>query len=67
MFLHHFVTCALIYFSYICNFGAVGLLIVYLHYIADIFVAGAKCFNELKGVTLAASFLTLMMLSWAWT
>ena len=60
MLLHHLVTCVLIYFSHIANFGAVGAMIVYLHYIADIFVAGAKCFNEMKGTLIPAVFMALV-------
>ena len=60
MVLHHFVTCVLIYFSHIINCGAVGTMIVFLHYIADIFVAGAKCFNEMPGTLVPATFMALV-------
>lgn len=67
MLLHHFVTCVLIYFSYIANLGAIGAMIVFLHYIADIFVAGAKCFNEMKGTLVPACFMAMVQISWAYT
>lgn len=67
MLLHHLVTCVLIYFSYIANLGAVGAMIAYLHYIADIFVAGAKCFNEMEGTLIPAVFMALVQISWAYT
>ena len=60
MVLHHFVTIVLIYFSHILNCGQVGIMIAFLHYIADIFVAGAKCFNELPGVLVPASFMAMV-------
>jgi len=42
-------------------------MIVYLHYIADIFVAAGKCFNELPGLLIPASMLVMTLLSWGWT
>lgn len=67
MFLHHFVTVVLIYFSHLVNCGSIGQIIVFLHYIADIFVAAGKCFNELPGLLLPASMLVMTLLSWGWT
>jgi hypothetical protein len=67
MLLHHTVTIILIYFSHLINCGPVGAMIVYLHYIADIFVAGAKCFNEMPGVLVPATFMALVQISWAYT
>lgn len=67
MSLHHFISIVLIYFSHVINCGSIGQMIVYLHYIADIFVAAGKCFNELPGIVVPASMLIMTLLSWGWT
>jgi len=67
MTLHHFISIALIYFSHIINCGAIGQMIVFLHYIADIFVAAGKCFNELPGLLFPASMMCMVLITWGWT
>ena len=67
MMLHHLITVFLIYFSHVMNCGNIGQMIVYLHYIADIFVAAAKCFNELPGMLVPASMIVMTLLTWGWT
>ena len=67
MTLHHFITVVLIYFSHVINCGSIGQIIIFLHYIADIFVAAGKCFNELPGLLIPATMLVMTLLSWGWT
>jgi acyl-CoA-dependent ceramide synthase len=67
MFLHHLVSAALIFFSYIINCSNIGLLIVWLHYVADVFVGGARSCMELKSKLLPGIFVTLTLISWAYT
>jgi len=42
-------------------------MIVFLHYIADIFVAAAKCSNEMPGLILPAIMMVMVLLTWGWT
>lgn len=52
MFIHHIVTMALIFFSYIVNFTRIGVVVLLCHDGSDIFLELAKLFNYMKMSTL---------------
>lgn len=46
MLFHHLITPAEIWFSYQCNYAAIGLVIMYLHDSSDVFLHLAKAFHN---------------------
>jgi len=48
MFLHHGVAVFLIFFSYMSNEIAVGILVLFVHDPSDIFLDGGRFYNDLK-------------------
>jgi hypothetical protein len=48
MFIHHIVTMALLFFSFLVNFVRVGTIVLLCHDASDIFLELAKLFNYLK-------------------
>ncbi|CBY23067.1 unnamed protein product [Oikopleura dioica] len=50
---HHVATIALITFSYACGFTRIGVLVMWLHDISDIFLEIAKCFVYAKKQVIA--------------
>lgn len=67
MLLHHFVTVALIVFSYTLNYIGPGVIIIFLHDIADFPGMVTKTFSETeyKMVTLPAFLITIVV--WFYT
>ena len=50
MFLHHLVTVALIFCSYITNFIPVGSLVMFIHDQADVPICFVRCIIDLKNL-----------------
>ena len=50
MFLHHFVTVALIFCSYITNFLPVGSLVLFIHDQAEVPICFERCIIDLKNL-----------------
>jgi len=48
MWLHHCVTCTLIFASHLANAQVIGALILWIHHWADIFCAGARACMDIK-------------------
>jgi len=48
MFIHHIVTMALLFFSYVINFVRIGTVVLLCHDGSDVFLELAKLFNYLK-------------------
>lgn len=64
MLLHHFVTCALITFSYMLNYIGPGVTIMYLHDIADLPVSVTKIFSETKFKYASLAAFAITMITW---
>jgi hypothetical protein len=67
MFLHHLISAALIFFSYIINCDSIGCVIVWLHYISDICISFTRATMEMKGDIVPGIAVGLTILSWAYT
>lgn len=59
MFIHHLVTMALLFFSYIVSFLRIGVVVLLCHDVSDVMLELAKLFNYLKLGTLCDTTFTL--------
>lgn len=66
MWAHHATTCFLVLASYQLNCGRIGSLVLFLHYVSDVPVYGAKIFVDTKLVPLAVCNLVGMLVSWGY-
>lgn len=67
MLLHHLVTIFLYGFSYLGNFTVAGVIVTYLHDIADIFTCGVQSFSETKYEMITVGCAIGMLFSWFYT
>jgi len=66
MFTHHITTCFLLYSSFLANFVRIGTLILFVHYVSDIPVYGAKIFVDTSAKITTFVFLLGMLASWGY-
>ena len=64
MFTHHILTLLLLIISYAFNYTIIGIYILYLHEISDIFLDLTKIFKYLYRFNLAKFFMTLLIIIW---
>ena len=68
MLLHHTSTLGLIFFSHLVNGSNIGFIILWLHYLADIFVSIARAFNDVPRLLPVLVIGAVgLVLSWAYT
>ena len=67
MLLHHFVTCALILFSYMLNYIGPGVTIMYLHDIADLPASLTRVFSETRFKLLTVVVFLITVVAWLLT
>ncbi|EGD72295.1 hypothetical protein PTSG_00315 [Salpingoeca rosetta] len=65
MLLHHVVTVCLLAFSYFHNFHRIGMLVLMVHDVSDIFLDSGKCFHFLKWESFATVTFVGLITSWA--
>jgi hypothetical protein len=63
MFIHHIVTMALLFFSYIVNFVRIGTVVLLCHDGSDVFLELAKLFNYMKMGTLCDATFVIFALA----
>lgn len=56
LFIHHLVTLTLLLFSYLLNFHRIGLVVLVLHDVSDVFLHIAKAFHYAKAEILKSFF-----------
>eukprot|EP00043_Microstomoeca_roanoka_P001252 m.31773 g.31773 ORF g.31773 m.31773 type:complete len:349 (+) comp10718_c0_seq1:285-1331(+) len=66
MFLHHVVTICLLGFSYTSNFHRIGMLVLMVHDVSDIFLDSGKCFHFIRLESFATVTFVGLITSWAW-
>mmetsp|Transcript_135919 Transcript_135919/g.253970 ORF Transcript_135919/g.253970 Transcript_135919/m.253970 type:complete len:332 (+) Transcript_135919:65-1060(+) len=66
MLAHHATTCFLVLASFLGNFVRIGSLVLFLHYVSDIPVYGAKIFVDTKQDVLTVLNLLGMLGSWGY-
>jgi len=64
MFTHHVTTCFLLFASFLANFVRIGTLVLFVHYVSDIPVYGAKIFVDTRCKIITFFFLLGMLSSW---
>eukprot|EP00049_Salpingoeca_infusionum_P009836 m.167301 g.167301 ORF g.167301 m.167301 type:complete len:354 (-) comp14457_c0_seq4:154-1215(-) len=64
MLLHHGATVALIMYSYMEHFHRIGLLVLMVHDVSDIFLDSAKCFHYVKIEILSTVTFVNLIVSW---
>jgi hypothetical protein len=62
--IHHIVTVGLLVYSYYVNFTRVGILIMLLHDISDIFLEAAKLCRYSRSMLAANTFFGVFFVSW---
>lgn len=67
MLLHHLATATLLWFSYFSNTGCIGIVIFYLHGLADICIAGTRSFSDIKNSNIARVFFGSLLICWPYT
>lgn len=67
MLLHHLATATLLWFSYFCNAGCIGIVIFYLHGLADICISGTRTFSDIKNSNFARFFFGSLLVCWPYT
>merc|ERR1712194_288290 len=61
MFAHHITTCFLVFASFLSNFVRIGTLVLFVHYVSDIPVYGAKIFVDTRCKIITFLFLLGML------
>merc|ERR1712216_214269 len=64
MFTHHVTTCFLLFASFYANFVRIGTLVLFVHYVSDIPVYGAKIFVDTRCKIVTFVNLLGMLTSW---
>jgi hypothetical protein len=62
--LHHLVTFALVIFSYSINCLPYGAVIMFIHYISDIFISTLRGFMDVVRIELSVFIYGWVILSW---
>lgn len=66
MLLHHIVSCALIFFSFVLNYTRIGSLVLLLHGATDIFIYASKVVVDTPYIRLAILSYFALVIAYAW-
>jgi len=55
------------YGSHMYNMGTIGYLILWIHYVADIFIMGARGFSDFKDHPISLMSFVGVLISWPYT